>query len=106
VKFEELYTDLQLKIDEIAERIVTLGGTPLHTFSGFTEHATIHAVAHVSDGRSAMLNILDSMKVVIEIQRSILTLSADADDEGTNALMSDYIRAQEKLVWMYSAYLG
>jgi starvation-inducible DNA-binding protein len=53
-----------------------------------------------------MLNILDSMKVVIEIQRSILTLSADADDEGTNALMSDYIRAQEKLVWMYSAYLG
>jgi starvation-inducible DNA-binding protein len=60
----------------------------------------------VSDGRSAMLNILDSMKVVIEIQRSILTLSADTDDEGTNALMSDYIRAQEKLVWMYSAYLG
>jgi starvation-inducible DNA-binding protein len=98
--------DLQLKIDEIAERIVTLGGTPLHTFIGFTEHATIHAVANVSDGRSAVLNILDSMKVVIDIQRSILTLSADADDEGTNALMSDYVRAQEKLVWMYSAYLG
>jgi starvation-inducible DNA-binding protein len=66
----------------------------------------VHAVAHVSDGRSALMNILDSLKVVIEIQRSLLTLSSDADDEGTNALMSDYIRAQEKLVWMYSAYLG
>ena len=31
--------------------------------------------------------------------------SAEANDEGTNALMSDYIREQEKLVWMYSAFL-
>jgi starvation-inducible DNA-binding protein len=35
-----------------------------------------------------------------------LSLSADADDEGTNALMSDYIRQQEKLVWMYSSFMG
>ena len=35
----------------------------------------------------------------------LLELSAEANDEGTNALMSDYIRAQEKMVWMYSAYL-
>lgn len=35
----------------------------------------------------------------------ILVLFAEAGDEGTNALMSDYIRAQEKLVWMYSAFL-
>ena len=38
-------------------------------------------------------------------QRDLLNLSADAGDEGTNALMSDYIRAQEKLVWMYSAFV-
>jgi starvation-inducible DNA-binding protein len=38
------------------------------------------------------------------IQRELLNLSAAAGDEGTNALMSDYIRAQEKLVWMYSAF--
>ena len=40
------------------------------------------------------------------IQRDLLNLSAEADDEGTNALMSDYIRAQEKLVWMYSAFVN
>jgi starvation-inducible DNA-binding protein len=38
-------------------------------------------------------------------QRRILELSGEIDDEGTNAQMSDYIREQEKLVWMYSAYL-
>jgi starvation-inducible DNA-binding protein len=44
--------------------------------------------------------------VLITKQRQLLTLSDVADDEGTNALMSDYIRQQEKLVWMYSAWMG
>jgi starvation-inducible DNA-binding protein len=39
-------------------------------------------------------------------QRKLLSLSGEIDDEGTNALMSDYIREQEKLVWMYSAFLN
>jgi DNA-binding ferritin-like protein len=40
------------------------------------------------------------------LERELLELAGDSGDEGTNALMSDYIREQEKLVWMYSAYLG
>jgi len=43
---------------------------------------------------------------LIKKQRKLLELSDKADDEGTNALMSDYIREQEKLVWMYAAFLG
>jgi starvation-inducible DNA-binding protein len=50
--------------------------------------------------------ILAAFKIIITLQRKLLDMSAKAEDEGTNALMSDYIRAQEKLVWMYSAYLG
>ncbi|MFN8315061.1 MAG: hypothetical protein U0T32_01275 [Chitinophagales bacterium] len=43
-----------------------------------------------------MEDILHSFKIVIALQRELLTLSGDAGDEGTNALMSDYIRAREK----------
>ncbi|MBL7773731.1 MAG: hypothetical protein JNM95_12780 [Chitinophagaceae bacterium] len=39
------------------------------------------------------------------MQRDLLSISEEVNDEGTNALMSDYIHEQEKLVWMYSAYL-
>ncbi len=106
LKFEELYNDLQLKIDEIAERILTLGFTPMHAFSDYLQNSTIPATKDISDGREAVSSILDSFKTVISLQREILDLSGEADDEGTNALMSDYIREQEKLVWMYSAYLG
>ena len=50
--------------------------------------------------------IVNSFQKVIVKQREILKISGDADDEGTNALMSDYIREQEKLIWMYSSYLN
>lgn len=106
LKFEELYNDLFLKIDEVAERVLTLGYTPLHHYGDYQKVSTIKAVKDVSDGNACVKAVIDAFAVLIEKQRELLELSAEAGDEGTNALMSDYIRAQEKLVWMYSAYLG
>jgi starvation-inducible DNA-binding protein len=105
LKFEELYTDLQVKIDEVAERILTLGYAPDHRYSVYTKASGIKESKEVSDGMKAMKDIVTSLGVIIALEREILALSADAGDEGTNALMSDYIRAQEKLVWMYSSFL-
>lgn len=104
-KFQELYEYLFIKIDEVAERIRTLGHTPNHKFSVYQKEAKVKESSEVSDGTQDVQNILESFKIVITIQRELLTLSAETEDEGTNALMSDYIREQEKLVWMYSAYL-
>jgi starvation-inducible DNA-binding protein len=105
IKFEELYNDLFLKIDEIAERILTLGHTPFHRFSDYKKTASLHESKLVSDGHHAVEDILHSFETLIVLQRDILKLAAEMHDEGTNALMSDYIRTQEKMVWMYSAYL-
>ena len=105
LKFEELYTSLLLKVDEIAERILTLGGVPLHTFKDYTDHSSITSLRHTSEAKECVRALLDAFQIVILKQRELLDLSAEADDEGTNALMSDYIREQEKLVWMYSAYI-
>ena len=105
LKFEELYTNLLLKVDEVAERILTLGAIPLHTFDDYKSTAKIGVVKNVSDGKQGVQKILEAFEILIVEQRVLLDLSADAGDEGTNALMSDYIREQEKLVWMYSAYL-
>ncbi len=106
LKFEELYNDLLLKIDEIAERILTLGHSPIHNYSEYKKLSEIAESTQVSDGLKAVKEILQAFRVIIILQRELLSLSADAEDEGTNALMSDYIRAQEKLVWMYSAFLN
>lgn len=105
-KFEELYNDLLLKVDEVAERILTLGHTPVHSFTNYLKIATIQEATNIKDGTSAVQNIVDAFGNLLNIEREILSLSSDANDEGTNALMSDYIREQEKQIWMYSSFLG
>ena len=105
LKFEELYNDLFIKIDEVAERILTLGYAPKHRYSDYKNGSKIAESAEVSDGMKAVKEIVESFKIIIMIERDLLILSAEANDEGTNALMSDYIREKEKLVWMYSAFL-
>lgn len=106
LKFEELYTDLQVKIDEIAERVLTLGGTPVHSFSGYLQLAKVKPVENESNGNTCVEHILDAFSTLLVKERNILKMSDELDDEGTNALMSDYIREKEKLVWMYSAFLA
>ncbi len=106
LKFEELYNDLLLKIDEVAERILTLGYIPKHNYVDYRSTSTIKESVQISDGIKAVEEILTSFQIIIILQRELLTISADANDEGTNALMSDYIRLQEKLVWMYSSFLN
>ena len=106
IKFEELYTNLQLKNDEVAERILTIGSTPLHSYADYISVSAIKAVKNVTDGKEAIRHILDAFKTIILKQRELLDLSDEAGDEGTNSLMSDYITEQEKLVWMYSAYVA
>ena len=105
LKFEELYNDLFVKIDEVAERILTLGHTPKHQFTDYYKQSAIKESGEVSDGDKAVQQILEAFKTLLGKQRVILDLSAEIDDEGTNSMMSDYIREQEKLVWMYSAFL-
>jgi len=104
-KFEELYNDLFAKIDEIAERILTLGYEPEHKFSEYLRTSDIKESVQTSDGTKDVEEILNALQVLIEKQRQILELSGEVDDEGTNSLMSDYIREQEKLAWMYKAFL-
>lgn len=105
IKFEELYNDLFMKIDEVAERILTLGYSPKHQFSSYLKESGIKESDEVNNGEKAVEDILEAFKTLLVKQRSILALAGEIEDEGTGALMSDYIREQEKLMWMYTAYM-
>ena len=89
-KFEDLYNGAAEKVDEIAERILMLGGTPANKYSDYLKMAQIKEV----DG----VNKAD--------ERKILSLASSHNDEVTVAMMSDYLKEQEKMVWMLTAYNG
>lgn len=104
VKFEEFYLDAQEKIDMIAERILTLDGIPLHTFEAYMREASIPVGQGVHQGEEAVDLVLVGLKELLLKEREILELSGEADDEGTNSMMSDFIGEQEKTIWMLKAW--
>ena len=105
LKFEELYNDSQIKIDLIAERVLTLGGTPLHTFADYIENSKLQIGKNISKDVEAIQLILGSLSVLLQVERVILAKATDINDEGTNSMMSDFIAEQEKTNWMLKAWM-
>ena len=105
LKFQELYTDSQEKIDLIAERILTLGGKPLHTFEDYSKLAKVNVGKDISNDVEGVKLVVNSISELLKIEREILDKAADATDEGTNSMMSDFIAEQEKTSWMLNAWL-
>lgn len=105
VKFEEFYNDSQLKIDMIAERVLTLGGTPLHTFSDYIENSKMEVGKNISKDEDAVQLIITSLSSLLGIERKILNAAGEINDEGTNSMMSDFISEQEKTIWMLKAWM-
>jgi starvation-inducible DNA-binding protein len=106
VKFEEFYTDSQEKIDLIAERILTLGGTPLHTFSDYVSLAKVPVGKNITNDVESVQLVVKSLSELLKIERNILNESDAANDEGTNSMMSDFVAEQEKTIWMLNAWLN
>lgn len=106
VKFEELYNDSQLKIDMIAERVLTLEGTPLHTFEDYIQKNQLQIGKNIHNDEIAVKLIVDSLGILLKLERVILQNAAEINDEGTSSMMSDFITEQEKTIWMMKAWLS
>lgn len=106
VKFEELYGNAQLRIDEIAERVLTLGGVPLHSFEDYTKLNKLKVGKNISNDEEAVGLVIDSLQKLLGLERVLLDTTDKINDEGTNSMISDLITEQEKDIWMMQAFLG
>lgn len=104
-KFEELYNSANLGIDETAERILTLGERPLSSFEEYIGHSEIKEAKEIADSTAMVETVRNNLNTLLKLEREVLETAADQNDEGTIDLMSGYITAKEKTVWMLSAYL-
>lgn len=105
-KFEDMYSDVADKIDEIAERILMLGGTPENKFSEYLKKSRISEIGAVTNTENALHNILETLSHLIVVERKIIELASNYNDEVTSSQLSDYLVEQEKEVWMILAYLS
>lgn len=107
IKFEELYTNAQLTIDELAERILTLGKSPYSTFADYIKVSKLKEVNTIGMKDSAMVEtILDDFTGLIELEREIMDTTAEAGDDGTNDLINKFMQFKEKNNWMLRSFAG
>lgn len=105
-KYEELYNQASEVIDEIAERILMLGGQPFHTFGEYLKNAELQEAVNVSDGKEGVEIVLNNTKYFLKRFNEILAQAQEAGDEGTAGLMSEWIGFAEKQIWMLKSYLN
>lgn len=104
-KFEEIYNNLNEMADEVAERILILGGKPLHSFSDYLKISEINEQTDVSSAEDTLKFLLEDLKILLAIEREILSFASNNEDEGTVGMLSEYIGEQEKMIWMLNAVL-
>ncbi len=105
-KFEELYTAALTRIDEIAERILTLGYTPLHSFTDYLKTSTVKEITNATSDRETVGTTIQNITLLIQLEREILKLAGESNDEGTQGLISTDLNENEKTFWMLNAFLN
>jgi len=105
IKFEELYTNAQLTIDEIAERVLTLGKPPHSRFADYISESTIKEIETIGLPDMQMVDaILEDMAQLIQIEREILDATAAAGDDGSNDMVNRFMQFKEKTTWMLRSF--
>jgi len=102
-KYEELYNDVASKVDEVAERILQLGSVAEHRYSAYLHSSEIEEIGEVNCRKEGLDILLDTFKVLISRERAVVKAAADAGDDTTIAIITDFLRSQEKTVWMLNA---
>ena len=101
--FEEHYTELADAVDEIAERIRTLGVAAPGTYKEFARLSSIEEVEGVPGATEMVTLLTKGHEAVVRTAREVLQAAQDADDESSSALLSDRMVVHEKTAWMLRA---
>lgn len=104
-KFEELYLDAALKVDEIAERILALEGTPKGSLKNILKHAQIESYDEVINAENMVEAIVSANAILIANVEELLKIAAEANDEGTLDIFTSYIQLLQKENWMLKSFL-
>jgi len=103
-KFEELYDDAKLKVDEIAERILTLRYQPTSNMSEYLKDSNLkESPSDISDSKMIEI-LLDDHGLLLKQMRNVIEIADKGGDEGTIDLIGAYIRELEKTSWMLDAW--
>jgi len=104
--FEELYNDAKVKIDDIAERLLTIGHKPLGSMEAYLSHSTIDESRDMLEDEIMVSKIISNHAELIRLIRGIISTASRINDEGTVDIMGGFLSTLEKKSWMLSSWLS
>jgi starvation-inducible DNA-binding protein len=105
VQFEDMYNEAKVKIDEIAERILTLRFQPKSNFTDYLDLSNLKEASSNIQDHEMVSALLEDHGTIINQMRNVVDSADKNDDEGTIDLVGAYIRELEKTSWMLDAWI-
>ncbi|MCS7005821.1 MAG: DNA starvation/stationary phase protection protein [Cytophagales bacterium] len=104
-QFGNLYRQLDQLTDEVAERLLALGGKPIHTFSEFLKHSKVAPAHDVQKDKQAVELTVQGLKTIATLTTNFSTLFSESHDNATSDLMNRITFEVEKQIWMWQSWL-
>lgn len=105
-KFEELYNEVTLNLDEVAERILSRGGKPVATLK---EHLVLSYVEEATGNETTEKMVettIADFKIIMTAIKETMEIAALEDDKRTEDMLNAKYQSLEKHEWMLKAFLG
>lgn len=105
-KFEELYNEVTLNLDEIAERILSKGGKPLATMKDHLETSLIQEATGSETEEQMVQTTINDFKTISKALKETMEIASNEGDDRTEDMLNAMYQSLEKHTWMLSAFLG
>ncbi|MBA2871837.1 starvation-inducible DNA-binding protein [Anoxybacillus calidus] len=105
-KFEELYNEASLHIDELAERLLALGGAPVATMKECLQVASVKEATGQETAEEMVSTLVNDFETMIGELKEGMKVAEEVDDETTGDMLLGIHQSLEKHVWMLKSFLG
>ncbi|MFF2446681.1 Dps family protein [Neobacillus sp. NPDC058068] len=106
VKFEEFYNEAALHVDELAERLLAIGGKPVATMKECLESSSLQEALGAESADEMVQSVINDFSIIIGELKEGMSIAAEMNDETTGDMLLAIHSGLEKHVWMLTAFLG
>jgi starvation-inducible DNA-binding protein len=105
-KFEEFYNEASIHIDELAERLLAIGGQPVATMKDCLAMSSVQEANGNETAEEMVQSISSDFSLLVGQLKEGMSIAEQANDEITGDMLLAIHSSLEKHVWMLKAYLG
>lgn len=105
-KFEELYNLATANMDEVAERLLTIGGRPVATIAEQLRLSPIEEAQGQLSAEEMVEHVVADLNAMLNVIRQGIHEAGEAEDNVTEDMMIGFTAALDKEIWMLNAFLG